>query len=38
VEKFIITDRYIPMPTKLQTALCTMAVNMEALRSEQAGF
>jgi len=38
VEKFINTDRYIPMSTKLQTALCTMAVSMEAPRSGQAGF
>jgi len=26
------------MSTKLQTALCTMTVNMEAPRSGQAGF
>jgi len=28
VEKFINTDRYTPMSTKLQTALCTMTVSM----------
>jgi hypothetical protein len=38
VEKIINTDRYIPMPTKLQTALCTMTVSMEAPHSGQAGF
>jgi len=26
------------MSSKLQTALCTMTVSMEALRSRQAGF
>jgi hypothetical protein len=26
VEKFINTDGYIPMPTKLKTALCMMSV------------
>jgi hypothetical protein len=29
VEKFINTDRYIPMSTELQTALCMMTVSME---------
>jgi hypothetical protein len=38
MEKFINTDRYIPMATKLQTALCTMTVSMEAPRSGEAGF
>jgi len=38
VEKFINTDRYIPMSTKLQTALCTMTISMEAPRREQIGF
>jgi len=38
VEKFINTDRYIPISTKLQTALCMMTVSMEAPHSGQAGF
>jgi len=38
VEKFINTDRYIPMSTKLQTALCTMTVSMEGPFSWKAGF
>jgi len=38
VEKCINTDRYIPISAKLQTALCTMTVSMEAPRSGQAGF
>jgi len=38
VEKFINTDRYIPISTKLQTALCTMIVSMEVPHSGQAGF
>jgi len=38
VEKFIKTDRYIPMSTNFQTALCTMTVSMEVLRTGQAGF
>jgi len=38
VEKFINTDRYIPISTKLQTALCTMTVSMEAPRSGKVGF
>jgi hypothetical protein len=38
VEKFINTDGYIPMSTKLQTALWTMTVSTEAPRSGQAGF
>jgi len=38
VEKIINTGRYIPISTKLQTALCTMTVSMEALHSGQAGF
>jgi len=38
VEKFINTDRYIPMSTKLQTALCMMTVSMEVLFSGQAGY
>jgi len=38
VEKFIKTDRYIPMSTNFQTALCTMTVSMEVQRSGQAVF
>jgi len=38
VERFINTDRYIPVSTKLQTALCTMTVGVEAPRSGRAGF
>jgi hypothetical protein len=38
VEKFINTDRYIPMLTKLQTAVCTMTVSMEAPRRGKADF
>jgi hypothetical protein len=37
VEKFINTDRYIPMSTKLQTALCTMTVSMETPRRGRVG-
>jgi len=38
VEKFINTDRYIPMSTKLQTSLCTMTVSVAAPSIGQAGF
>jgi hypothetical protein len=33
MEKFINTDKHIPMSTKLQTALRTMTVSIEVLRS-----
>jgi len=36
VEKFIDTDRYSPVPIKLQTAPCTLTVSMEAPHSGQA--
>jgi hypothetical protein len=38
VKKFISTDKYVSMSTKLQIALCTMIVSMEAPRNGQAGF
>jgi len=38
VEKFINTERHVPMSTKLQTTLCMMSASMEAPRSGQAGF
>jgi len=38
VGKFINIDRYIPILTKLRTALCTMTISMEAPLSGQADF
>jgi hypothetical protein len=38
MEKYVNTDRHIPILTKLQTALCTMTVSMEAPHSGQVGF
>jgi len=38
LEKFINTDRYIPISTELQTSLCMMTVSMEVPCSGQAGF
>jgi hypothetical protein len=38
VEEIINVDKYVHMSTKLQTALYTMTVGMEAPYSWQAGF
>jgi len=38
VEELINTDRYIPISTKVQTALCMMTVSMEAPSKRKAGF
>jgi len=38
VEKFISTDDTFPRLWRIQTALCTMTISMEAPRSGQAAF